>query len=58
MMWPCTVTSSPARSLRISCGSVIGNVTVWLAIAQNSRSKSMEPSAAMCAEARRAAQHW
>ena len=28
MMWPCTVTSSPARSLRISCGSVIGNVTV------------------------------
>ena len=32
MMWPCTVTSSPARSLRISCGSVIGNVTVWFAI--------------------------
>src|SRR5438270_4598277 len=32
MMWPCTVTSSPARSLRISCGSVIGNVTSWFAI--------------------------
>src|SRR5436305_3103347 len=34
MLWPCTVTSSPARSLRISCGSVIGNVTscdsMWL----------------------------
>src|SRR3954449_4984594 len=32
MMWPCTVTSSPARSLRISCGSVIGNVTSCVAI--------------------------
>src|SRR3954466_4451437 len=32
MMCPCTVTSSPACSFRISCGSVIGNVTVWLAI--------------------------
>ncbi len=32
MMWPCTVTSSPARSFRISCGSVIGKVTSWLAI--------------------------
>src|SRR3954451_22542128 len=32
MMSPCTVTSSPACSFRISCGSVIGNVTVWLAI--------------------------
>src|SRR5437588_12737364 len=32
MMWPCTVTSSPAFSLRISCGSVIGNVTSWFAI--------------------------
>ena len=58
MMWPCTVTSSPARSLRISCGSVIGNVTSWLAIAYASRSKSTVPSAAMCAVARRAAQHW
>ena len=27
MMWPWTVTSSPARSFRISCGSVIGKVT-------------------------------
>src|SRR6478752_7755132 len=27
MMWPCTTTSSPARSFRISSGSVIGNVT-------------------------------
>src|SRR5712691_4058348 len=32
MMWPCTVTSSPARSLRISCGSVIGNVTSCVAM--------------------------
>src|SRR5712671_4670879 len=32
MMCPCTVTSSPARSLRISCGSVIGNVTSCVAI--------------------------
>src|SRR5436305_1586709 len=31
MMWPCTVTSSPARSLRISCSSVIGNVTSCVA---------------------------
>src|SRR5471030_150024 len=34
MMWPCTVTSSPAFSLRISCGSMTGNVTVWLAISE------------------------
>src|SRR6476660_8719931 len=27
MMWPCTTTSSPARSFRLSSGSVIGNVT-------------------------------
>src|SRR5262249_37232065 len=33
MMRPWTTTSSPARSLRISCGSVIGNVTSWTAIA-------------------------
>src|SRR4051794_24111902 len=33
MMWPCTVTSSPARSLRISASSVIGNVTSCVAIA-------------------------
>src|SRR3954471_8454599 len=32
MMCPCTVTSSPARSLRISCGWVIGNVTCGVAI--------------------------
>src|SRR5206468_2316720 len=32
MMWPWTVTSSPARSFRISCSSVIGNVTVWFAM--------------------------
>src|SRR5246127_3323547 len=32
MMWPCTTTSSPARSLRISSGSVIGNVTSCVAI--------------------------
>src|SRR5690349_2569952 len=32
MLCPCTVTSSPARSFRISCGSVIGNVTVWFAM--------------------------
>src|SRR6188472_3846095 len=32
MMWPCTITSSPARNFRISCGSVIGNVTSWVAI--------------------------
>src|SRR6185436_9698676 len=31
MMWPCTVTSSPARSFRISAGSVMGNVTSWTA---------------------------
>ncbi len=41
MMWPWTVTSSPARSLRISCGSVIGNVTSWFAIVYASRSKSV-----------------
>src|SRR6188472_1416752 len=33
MMWPWTVTSSPARSLRISASSVIGNVTSCLAMA-------------------------
>src|SRR5579859_5983467 len=32
MMCPWTVTSSPARSWRICCGSVIGNVTSWVAI--------------------------
>src|SRR5262249_32909205 len=32
MMWPWTTTSSPARSFRISAGSVIGNVTSWVAI--------------------------
>src|SRR5579884_3722040 len=31
MMCPCTTTSSPARSLRISRSSVIGNVTSWVA---------------------------
>src|SRR3954454_19495927 len=34
MMWPCTVTSSPARSLRISCGSVTGKRTSWWAISE------------------------
>src|SRR5262245_58905169 len=34
MMWPCTVTSSPARSFRISAGSVIGKVTSWFAISE------------------------
>src|SRR3954454_18177603 len=33
MMCPWTVTSSPARSFRISCGSVTGNVTSCVAIA-------------------------
>src|SRR5918992_5231335 len=33
MMWPCTMTSSPARSFRISCGSVMGKVTSCCAIA-------------------------
>src|SRR5918912_526486 len=32
MMCPCTTTSSPARSFRISCGSVTGNVTSCVAI--------------------------
>src|SRR5258705_6213818 len=32
MMWPWTITSSPARSFRISFSSVIGNVTSWVAI--------------------------
>src|SRR5580765_1523180 len=32
MMWPWTVTSSPARSLRISASSVIGNVTSCVAM--------------------------
>src|SRR5260370_16456859 len=41
MMWPCTVTSSPARSLRISCGAVIGNVTVWLAMARTPKSHDL-----------------
>src|SRR5947199_69621 len=31
MMCPCTTTSSPAWSLRISCGSLIGNVTSCVA---------------------------
>src|SRR5579862_4298093 len=31
MIRPWTLTSSPARSFRISAGSVIGNVTSWLA---------------------------
>src|SRR5436853_3779657 len=34
MMWPCTVTSSPARSLRISFSSVMGNVTSCVAISR------------------------
>src|SRR5207247_1091279 len=34
MMCPCTITSSPARSLRISCSSVIGNVTSCVAISR------------------------
>src|SRR4051794_3175752 len=34
MMWPCTVTSSPARSFRISAGSVIGNVTSCVATSE------------------------
>src|SRR4051794_16012662 len=34
MMWPWTITSSPARSLRISCSSVIGNVTSWTVISE------------------------
>src|SRR6266404_9303861 len=34
MMWPCTVTSSPAFSLRISAGSLIGNVTSCVAISR------------------------
>src|SRR5712691_6731000 len=34
MMWPCTTTSSPARSFRISCSSAIGNVTSWTAMAK------------------------
>ena len=58
MMWPWTITSSPARSFRISCSSVIGNVTSCVAMLYASRSKSTVPSAAMCAVARRAAQHW
>src|SRR5262245_34673904 len=33
MMWPWTTTSSPARSLRISASSLIGNVTSCVAIA-------------------------
>ena len=57
MMCPCTITSSPARSFRISAGSVIGKVSSCVAT-QNSLSNSTVPSAAMCAEARRAAQHW
>src|SRR4051795_11064162 len=32
MMWPCTITSSPARSFRISSGPEIGNVTSCVAI--------------------------
>src|SRR6059058_5996950 len=32
MMWPWTTTSSPARSFRISCGSLIGNVTSCVAM--------------------------
>src|SRR4029079_5345240 len=32
MMWPWTITSSPARSFSISAGSVIGNVTSCVAI--------------------------
>src|SRR5580765_4302450 len=34
MMWPWTVTSSPARSFRISAGSVIGKVTSCFAISE------------------------
>src|SRR3954469_9682861 len=34
MMCPCTVTSSPARSFRISAGSVIGKVTSCVAISE------------------------
>src|SRR6059058_4563165 len=34
MMCPCTITSSPARSLRISASSVIGNVTSCVAISR------------------------
>src|ERR1700730_11203636 len=49
MMWPCTVTSSPARSLRISCGSVIGNVTVWLAIGLG---LAIEVDGAVCGDVR------
>ena len=55
-MWPSTVTRSPARSLRMS-SSEAGNVSLCSAI-YASRSNSTDPSAAMCAEARRAAQHW
>src|SRR5581483_10469585 len=34
MTWPCTTTSSPAWSFRISCSSPIGNVTSWTAISR------------------------
>ena len=56
MMWPSTVTESPARSSRIA-SSVAGKVMRTSAI-YASRSKSTVPSAVMWTLARRAAQHW
>src|SRR5262245_53143959 len=39
MMWPWATTSSPARSFRISAGSVTGNVTSCRAISASPRSR-------------------